>query len=189
MLSYRKHGGKKEPPLHTVVGQAVYGKTRSRELLTSFNRIVASTSYKRGSGEQKSAKSYAVSCPPGDVPVPNHFSHEGWTMAAFDNSGYNDQSSLPGTSSRHYTASVMYQEVIGNPNPKPPVSSTDIRRSDRPRKDILSCQEVPKYFTPVIRPTLPLDMLLEENANNLLIHSRAEKALTEARRNDKLYSC
>ena len=29
-------------------------------------------------------------------------------MAAFDN--YKDQSSLSGTSSRHYTASVIYQE-------------------------------------------------------------------------------
>ena len=45
MLSYRKHGGKKEPPLHTMVGPVVYCKTRSRELLTSFNRIVASKSY------------------------------------------------------------------------------------------------------------------------------------------------
>ena len=119
-------------------------------------------------------KSYAVSCPPSDVLVPNYFSYEGSTMAAFDNSDYNHQSSLPGTSSRHYTENVMYQEVIGNQNPKPPVSSTDIRRSDPPRVDILSYKEVPEYFKPVIRPTLPLDMLLEENVNNLLIYSRAE---------------
>ena len=103
-------------------------------------------------------------------------------MDAFDNSDYKDQSSSSGTSSRHYTASVLYQEVIGNPNPKPPVSSTDIRKSDRPRKDILSCQKVPQYVKPVIRPALPPDMLLEENSNNLLKHNRAELALRESSR-------
>ena len=100
-------------------------------------------------------------------------------MAAFDNSDYMDQSSL---SSRHYTASVIYQEVIENPNyPKPSVSCTDIRKSDRPRKDILSRQEVPKYFKPVIRHTLPPDMLLEKNSNTIVIHNRTEKSLTESR--------
>ena len=133
----------------------MYGKTRSREFLTSFNRIGVSTSYKEIRESRNLLKSYAVSCPPGNVPVPNHFSNEGWTMDAFDNSDYKDQSSSSGTSSRHYTASVLYQEVIGNPNPKPPVSSTDIRKSDRSRKEILSCQEVPQYVKPVIRPTLP----------------------------------
>ena len=103
---------------------------------------------------------------------------KGLKMAAFDSSDYNDQSSLPGTSSRHYTASVINQEVIGTQNPKPPVPSTDIRKSDRPLKDILSFQEVSKYFIPVIRPTLPADMLLDENSDNFLIHNRAEKALT-----------
>ena len=107
-------------------------------------------------------------------------------MAVFDISDYKDQSSLSGTSSRHYTASVIYQEVIENP--KPPVSSTNIRKSDRPRKNMLSCQEVTEYFKHVIRHTLPPGMLLEENANNLLIHNRAEKALTEARWDEFLIS-
>ena len=84
-----------------------------------------STSYKEVRESRNLLESYAVSYPPGDVPVPNHLSNEGWTMAAFDNSDYKDQFSLPVTSSRHYTASVLYQEVIGNPNPKPPVSSPD----------------------------------------------------------------
>ena len=96
MLSYRMHGGEKKPPLHVMVGQAVYERTRSRELLTSFNRIGVSTSYKEVRESRNLLQSYTVSCPPGDVPVPNHFSNEGWTMAAFDKSDYSDQSSLSG---------------------------------------------------------------------------------------------
>lgn len=134
MISYRVHGGKQKPPLHANVGQAVYGKTRSRELLTSLNRVGVSTSDKEVRDSRNLLKSYAVSCSQCDIPFPSHFSKEGWTITALDNSDYKDISSLSGTNSRHYTASVLYQEAIGDPISKPLVSSTGITKCDQPRK-------------------------------------------------------
>ena len=84
-------------------------------------------------------KSYAESGSRDDIPIPSHFTKEGWAMAVLDNSDYKDTSSLSGTNSRHYTASVLYQEAVGDPIYKPLVSSTSISKSDKLSKDMLPC--------------------------------------------------
>ena len=98
---------------------------------------------------------------------------------------YKDTSSLSGTNSRHYTASVLYQEAVGDPIYKPLVSSTSISKSDKLSKDMLPCQVVPPHPKPVIRPTIPHDMILAENTN-LLIEGQILEALKESRRNEFL---
>ena len=106
-------------------------------------------------------------------------------MATLDNSDYKDTSGLSGTNIRHYTASVLYQEAIGNPTYKPLVSITSISKSNKLSKDMLPCQVVPPHPKPVIHPTINPDMLLAENTN-LLIEGQILEALKESRRNEFL---
>jgi hypothetical protein len=45
IMTYHVHNGRQKTPMHAMVGQSVYSKTRSRVLITTLNRIGVSTSY------------------------------------------------------------------------------------------------------------------------------------------------
>ena len=160
------HHSRKKTPLHTMLGQYIYGKTRSKELLTTLNRIGISNSYNEVKRLRNLMCAFTVqSSDANGVPIPSHFSDDGWAFGAFDNEDFEDNSSVSGTHSKHYTAQVLYQETTSPPKSKPPVSSTNLSKYVRPSKEKLSCQVVPTYHKPVVRPSLPQNFVLVENVN------------------------
>ena len=102
-----------------------------------------------------------------------------YTMAGMDNSDYADKSSLSGTEGSHYAALVLIQDAtVNRPLHKPHVSSTGLSFADSILQKRLSCQEVPTHSKPVIRPTLPPDMLLHpENKQATLLDMEAARSV------------
>ena len=167
MLVYNIHRGKKKTPLHMMLGHALYARDRSKSLLTVFNRIGSFTSYQTIRHARSLLASYAVKCSEnGEIPIPSTFTRDDYTMAGMDNSDYADKSSLSGTEGSHYAALVLFQDAtLNKPLHKPPVSSTGLSYSDSILQNTLPCQEVPPHAKPVVRPTLPPDMLLHPETN------------------------
>ncbi len=104
-------------------------------------------------------------------------------MAGMDNSDYADKSSLSGTESSHYAASVLFQDAtINMPLHKPSVSSTGLSHANPILRTKLPCQEVPPHAKPVVRPTLPPDMLLHpENKQAMLLDMQTARSVAAKR--------
>ena len=71
MIYYHTHHGRKKTPLHTLLGQSAYGKTRSREIITTLNRIGVSTSYTEVKRSRNLMAAYTVhASQANEVPIP-----------------------------------------------------------------------------------------------------------------------
>ena len=116
--------------MQILTANSVYGKTRSRRIITNLNFMGASTSYQELKRERRLKAQYTLSCnKPDEAPVPSHFSKGGWTMGALDNENFADQSSISGTNVKNYTAQVLYQDATEEPAEKPSVSSTKLNKN------------------------------------------------------------
>ena len=60
ILAYTINDGRKKTPLHTMMGQYVYGKTRSKNIITAMNKIGCSTGYDRTRKNRVLLAAYAV---------------------------------------------------------------------------------------------------------------------------------
>ena len=166
IMTYHIHKGRQKTPMHAMVGQSVYGKTRSRVLITTLNRIGVSTSYNEVRRARSLLSSYAVHRSEADgTPIPSHFNGCDFCIGAMDNSDYSDESSLSGTHSKHYTAMVLFQEKVNAAAVKPKVSSTGLSKSSVPIGQKLRCQIVPHHSKSVVRPSLSPEFVLRENSN------------------------
>ena len=164
MMTYQIHKGHQKTPMHAMVGQSVYAKTRSKVLLTLLQHLGMSTGYSEVRRSRKLLSSYAVHASGVDeTPIPSHFNKSDFCIGAMDNSDYADNSSLSGMHSKHYTAMVMFQEAVNAPVSKPSVSSTGLSKSAKTLCQKLPCQIVPNHPKPVVRPSLPPDFPLREN--------------------------
>ena len=139
------HNGQRRTPLNMMLGQYIYGKTQSKTLLTTLNRIGIAASY----NEVKRSRNLMCTCTvqssvANGVTIPSHFSDEGWEWAfgAFDNEDFGDNLSLSGTHSKHYKAQVIYHETTAPCKSKPSVSSTKLSKYLHPSKEKLPCQIV-----------------------------------------------
>ncbi len=189
MLVYNMHSGLKPTPLHMMLGHALYARDRCKSLITVLNRIGSCASYQTIRSARSLLASYTVKCSEnGETPIPSTFTREDYTMAGMDNSDYADKSSLSGTESSHYAALVLFQDAtVNKPLFKPPVSSTGLSRTKPILKSKLPCQEVPHHAKPVVRPTLPQDMLLHpENEQVTILDMKT--ARTKATKQDFLIS-
>ena len=172
------HHSRRKTPLHTMIGQYIYGKTRSREIITTLNRVGTSTSYNDVRRARNLMCAYTVqSSEATGVPIPIHFSDHAWAFGAFDNEDFGDNSSISGTHSKHYTAQVLYQETTSPSKSKTSVSSTNLSKYSHPSKAHLPCQVVSCYHKPVVKPSLPPNFTLVEDVNVDIV-SDAEKAIT-----------
>ena len=143
---YKLTHGKRKTPLQILTTNSVYGRTRSKRIITNLNFIGATTSYPEMKRERRLKRQYTLSCSrPNEAPVPSHFSKKGWTMGALDNENFADQSSISGTKVKNYTAQVLYQDASEEPVAKPSVSSTGLKKSLTSAKDRLSRQELTPY--------------------------------------------
>ena len=167
IITYHIHKGRQKTPMHAMVGQSVYSKTRSRVLITTLNRIGVSTSYNEVRRARSLLSSYdVVKSETDSTRIPSHFNSSDFCIGAMDNSDYADESSLSGTHSKHYTAMVLFQEKVNAPAAKPTVSSSmGLSKSTNPAVRKLQCQIVLNYSKSVVRPSLPPDFALRENSN------------------------
>ena len=109
-MFYNVNDGRKRAPLHTMNSHAFYEKCRSRELLTSFNRIGLCISYKQVREDRTSLAKYAiVANERSHVPIQIHFSFNIFSIAALNNIDHIDRNSLTGVLSAHGTAMSLFQ--------------------------------------------------------------------------------
>ena len=93
MTYYRMHHGQRTTPLHSMIGQSINNKTRSKGILTILNRIGVSRSYNEVRRARNVLCQYTIqSSEANGVPIPSHFSVDGWCMGALDNEDYDDMS-------------------------------------------------------------------------------------------------
>ena len=96
--------------LHIMNSSVTYGKSKSHELLTSFNRLGLSISYKETKQHRNNlAKLAILNSGPYGIPLPTHFSPTQSTLAAMDNFDHSDANSLAGISVSHDTAMTLFQ--------------------------------------------------------------------------------
>ena len=153
---YKLTHGTHKTPLQILTADSVYGRTRSKGIITNLNFIGATTSYTEMKRQRNLRKQYTLSCDkPNEAPIPSHFSRVGWTMGALDNENFADQSSISGTNVKNYTAQVLYQDAMEEPVTKPSVSSTNLKTTQVCSEERLSCQELKTVYKPTIRPSLP----------------------------------
>ena len=102
------------------------------------------------------------------IPLPSHFTRDGFTIAALDNFDFQDNSSLSGTHGTHDTALVLFQDCCGRVAPgKPTISETSIAKWSCKLVPDLPCQKVKNYSRPVIQPSLPEDLMVSDDMNIL----------------------
>ena len=121
--------GCRKTPLHVMIGQGTYRKTRSRELLTNINNVGVSISYCEARRLRNLLCNYTLHLQnPDETPIQSHLS-KGWAMGAFDNENFEDNTSISGCNTKNYTAKVLYQDAAEPPRSKPSVSSTHFKKS------------------------------------------------------------
>lgn len=164
IIYYEMFHGQRKTPLHMMTAHSIYDKCKSKELITSFNRLGLSTSYTDLARSRNLLSSYAIkSCERTYTPIPSHFSSSGFTVGAFDNFDFEDSSSLSGKNSTHDTAMVLFQDISSTPVGKPDVSTTGLERRSCKLKSHLPCQDLKFHPKPVTRPALPYDFKVAED--------------------------
>ena len=132
LIHYNIHNGKKKAPLHMMNSSAIYEKCKSRELLTSFNRLGLCSSYKETKLHRNNLAKLAISrSNDTGITLPTHFSKSQFTIAAMDNFDHSDFNSLTGTAGTHDTAMTLLQIKAESCCVKPLKSEINLRDIDR----------------------------------------------------------
>ena len=156
-------------------------KSRSKEEITLHNRLGTCESYNKVKQRRNIMKNYTIKrSEEHGVPLPSHFSDNGWLTAAVDNKDWNDNSSLSGTEGRHQAVMTLYQDTTEPTATKLKLSEMGIEKTTKPSTDILPCQTVPPHEKPHKRPSLPEDFDLTEHYSDLIITHESEKAAETA---------
>ena len=138
-------------PLPIMNSNATYGKSKNRELLTSYNRLGLYMSYKETKQHRNNlAKLAILNSEPYGISRPTHFSPTQFALAAMDNFDHCDANSLAGMSVAHDTA----------------ITSYDINGSIS-----LPCQDITEFSTNKVKNILENfdasdELLSLENAND-----------------------
>ena len=110
MMFYILHDGKEKTPLHLMVSHNIYEKCKSREVITSLNKVGVCVSYNEILRARDDLAKYTIArsmdC---HIPLPSHFTNDKFTFAAFDNFDHQDQSSASGKFSNHDTVMTVFQ--------------------------------------------------------------------------------
>ena len=110
MIYYNNHNSKKETPLQIMNSSAIYKKCKSRELLTSFNRLGLFISCKEAKLHRNNLAKLAISrYNDTGIPLPTHFSKSQFTIAAMDNFDHSGLKSLTKTAGTHDTTMTLFQ--------------------------------------------------------------------------------
>ena len=139
------HGGKEKTPLHLFTGHSVYKKCKSREVLTSLNKVGVTVSYNEVQRARNDLARFTYFQSKNDgVPIPSHFSKDEFTIGAFDNFDHSDRSSLSGKFSNHDTVMTLFQVKSEQPSKKPDKTQIDLTKVTTKAK--LPLQEKQIFF-------------------------------------------
>ena len=90
--------------------QCIYEKCKSREVLTSLNKVGVSLSYNEVQRARNNLGRFTYFQSKNEgVPVPSHFSIDVFTIGAFVNFDHSNRSSLSGKFSNHDTVMTLFQ--------------------------------------------------------------------------------
>ena len=96
--------------MHIINSSAIYKKSKSRELLTSFNHLGLCISYKETKLHRNNIAKLPISrSNDTGIPLPTRFSKSQFTIAAMDNFDHSNFNSLTGTVGTHYTVMTLFQ--------------------------------------------------------------------------------
>ena len=147
-LYYSVHSGKKKAPLQVMLAHSVYDKCKSKELMTSLNRLgscISNSEYRRckdrleGNVYKKGLNQ--------QVPLPSHINNDDFTIVAVDNFDHVDRSSMSGTKANHDTVTVILQNSNTDNVPirKEMVSEFGPLPTGRKSIEKLECQKLQDY--------------------------------------------
>ena len=146
IMFYQVTDGKHKTPLQIMNAHGIYERCRSRELITAFNRQSVCISYNTMKKLRSDLAKYTIhKSSENEIPLPNHFDSNCFTIAAMDNFDNSDKNSLSGMMHAHDTALTLFQEKPKTLLSKPKKSSIDL--VNVPKLNKLPCQEL-MYFRP-----------------------------------------
>ena len=168
IMYYTLHNGRKKTPLQIMAGHSIYETCKSRELLTSFNRIAASISYNEVRRDRSNFAKYTYMNSMNDqVPIPSHFTKEQFTIGAFDNFDSADRSSATGKMSTHDTVSVLFQIKPNVVQKKPPLSTLKVNEANFSDLDRLPCQNLQSFKRGIKSLELPSSFSVDDKVLSL----------------------
>ena len=142
-IFYILHAGKKKTPLHMMTTHVIYDKCKSRELITVFNHIGVSVSYRQVQKAKNNLTQYTLmQCEKVLVPIPSHFSKNMFILAALENFDHQDRSPSSGMNSNHGTVLILFQIKPGNTPSKPLKSSLSLKTVSDSSSLVFSSQKV-----------------------------------------------
>ena len=148
-LFYSVHRGRKKAPLHVMLAHSVHDRCKSKELITSLNRLGFCISYTQQRNCKANLTGYVVKkgseC---RVPLPAHFNTEEFTIAAADNFDHEDSSTLSGKKSNHDSVTVLFQNLKDGDeqNRKEKISEIGLHPQDTKFVDKLECQKLQHFI-------------------------------------------
>lgn len=148
--------GAKKTLLHTMIGEAIHEKCKSKTLITSLNHLGVSVSYNEVIRHHQSLAQYALKQSPNEVLIPSHFKTDSYTIGAFDNFDH-EESTLSSIGGSHDTVCVLFQDKPLDIPVKPCLSETGITRGLKAIQELLPCQKVQSYYKPAKHLDLPSD--------------------------------
>ena len=155
MISFNLSNGRKKTPIKVMLAEAIHYRTRSKTLVTCFNRLGLCTSYKSLLNMHGKLARYTYSRyrQKGVVPLPSHLHKSSYTVAAFDNFNHIIET-LSGIEVTNDTVSVLFQTTgIEHVKQKPEISEVNLETEAC--KNLLSCQIIdPTYCKPALKPTI-----------------------------------
>ena len=131
IMYYMIHHGQKMTPLHVMNSHTIYEACKSRDLITSFNRLGLCVSYNSMKRQRRDMAKYAIL---------EHSNRSIIPMAAFDNFDHLDRNSLTGSFGAHDTAITLFQENENALKSKP--WKSQVQLSTVTTLERLPCQKV-----------------------------------------------
>ena len=169
MVYYILHNGKKKTPLHVMIGHHTYDKCKSREVITSLNRVGVSTSYNEVRRARSNLANYCFEkSEENSVPIPSHFVNDEFTLAQMDNFDHSGRSSLSGTHSNHDTVMTLIQIKPEFPPSKPNLSAFNLSRSRVNGYGKLPCQQLKPYIRKKKGLPLPSCFQVEDSVKSII---------------------
>ena len=169
MVYYILHNCKKKTPLHVMMGHHIYDKCKSREVITSLNRVGVSTSYNEVRRARSNLANYCFEkSEENSVPIPSHFVTDEFTLAQMDNFDHSDRSSLSDIHSNHDTVMTLIQIKPEFPPSKPNLSAFDLSRSRVNGYGKLPCQQLKTYIRKKKGLPLPSSFQVEDSVKSII---------------------
>lgn len=165
IICYIHNQGQMKTPFHCLLGTFVYKTTKSKNTISTLNRLGLSISYDQILRTRTSLAAYTIEISKNKFPLPSHFNTSNYVTAYFDNFDHNE-ATISGLESSHDTVVVVFQDHPGrNLNKKPNISETNVEKHSRAFTSLLNCQEIKNYNKKTNAFQLPPHFIMNEETN------------------------